>query len=155
MNDGGLPKLLVDWAQVLGAALSLLALMVALYALWKSKRDIADERRRQHDLEILREIGAHINANGDKWHVAHRILMISGKRDFPLTRAALYMPCDPTSANEFDRRYNEYRGRNGLPRPASSPDFDEQRWQMLGVRDDAGKSILRSEFNDAGERRLR
>ena len=52
-----LPKALVDWAQVLGAILSLVALVVAFLALYLEKRNAAAERRQQHELELLRDIG--------------------------------------------------------------------------------------------------
>jgi hypothetical protein len=55
--DWSLPSTLVDWAQVISAVLSLLALVLALFAIWKSKRDIALERRINHELEVLRDTG--------------------------------------------------------------------------------------------------
>ncbi|MFZ0873028.1 MAG: hypothetical protein WAN20_00515 [Pseudonocardiaceae bacterium] len=40
----------VNWAQIVGA----LGFPVALYALWRAKRDILAERRASHELEVLR-----------------------------------------------------------------------------------------------------
>jgi large-conductance mechanosensitive channel len=51
-----LPQALVDWAQLISAALSFLALAAALFAIWKSNRDIAKERRTTHELEVLRDL---------------------------------------------------------------------------------------------------
>jgi hypothetical protein len=55
-----LPQALVDWAQVAGAALSLAAIVVALFALWRQRADILRERRAYHDLELLRELTRHV-----------------------------------------------------------------------------------------------
>jgi hypothetical protein len=51
-----LPSALVDWAQVVSAVLSLLAIALALLAIWKSSRDIAHQRRIVHELEVLRDL---------------------------------------------------------------------------------------------------
>lgn len=51
-----LPKAVVDWAQVVGAGLGLVAIIVALFALWRQRHDMIRERRVLHDLETLREI---------------------------------------------------------------------------------------------------
>jgi hypothetical protein len=63
--DWSLPSALVDWAQVISAALSLLAVVLALFAIWKSKRDIAQERRINHELEVLRDLGELIYQFGE------------------------------------------------------------------------------------------
>jgi hypothetical protein len=51
-----LPQSLVNWAQVVGAALGLVAIVVALFALWRQRRDLVIERQAQFELEIIREL---------------------------------------------------------------------------------------------------
>lgn len=59
-----LPQALVDWAQVVGAVLSLFAIVVALVALLRQRADIVVERRADHELELLREL-THFVASPD------------------------------------------------------------------------------------------
>ncbi|MEV0800572.1 hypothetical protein AB0I34_22970 [Kribbella sp. NPDC050281] len=51
-----LPQTVVDWAQVLGAALGLVAIVVALFALWRQRRDAMIERKAQYELDLLRDL---------------------------------------------------------------------------------------------------
>jgi hypothetical protein len=55
--ESGLPKLLVDIAQVVGAIGSIIALALAGFAIYTAKRDLVEERRIQHELDVLRELG--------------------------------------------------------------------------------------------------
>jgi hypothetical protein len=98
--DWTLPSALVDWAQVIGAALSLLALVLALFAIWKSKRDIAHERRINHELEVLRDVGELIYQLGEvgvaslSWRsgigrLRAGLLMLPGSQDLPKLRVAV------------------------------------------------------------------
>lgn len=59
MTDTFLPDLpqdVVDWAQVAGAVLGLVAIIVSFYALWKQRRDQIADLQFQSDLETLRRI---------------------------------------------------------------------------------------------------
>jgi hypothetical protein len=54
-----LPELsdsIVDWAQVVGSALGLVAIIVSFYVLWKQRRDSLRDQKFQHDLETLRQM---------------------------------------------------------------------------------------------------
>src|SRR4051794_40846029 len=100
MGESGLPKLLVDGSVVIGTGLSHLALCVALYALWRQRRDLNaeqqrrhDESVRQHELEVLRNIA---NATGTGERVNERVLAAQlgmlPREDFPLTRSVVVPP---------------------------------------------------------------
>jgi len=102
--DWELPKSVVDWAQFLGALFSLFAVIAALIAMGKAKRDLRDERHRQHELDILRDIAKCLHVQdfgGFKWSedLAPLLLMLPDN-DLPLTRVALNMPT--TSATPGD-----------------------------------------------------
>jgi hypothetical protein len=55
--DGFFPRDLVDGSQIVGAILGLIALVVALVAIVKSNRDLPSERRIEHQLAALRDLG--------------------------------------------------------------------------------------------------
>jgi hypothetical protein len=94
-----LPSAVVDWAQVISAVLSLLALVLALFAIWNSKRDIARERRINHELEVLRDLGELIYQFGEvgmaglgrsgMGRLRAGLLMLPGSRDLPKLRVAV------------------------------------------------------------------
>jgi hypothetical protein len=91
MGDAGLPELVVDWAQVIGSVLSLLALIVAMYALWKQKRDLAAERRRLHELESLRKIGDLLEPEGKVNKGALSVqLKLLPLTELPMTQCAVF-----------------------------------------------------------------
>jgi hypothetical protein len=106
-----LPNALVDWAQLAGTILSLLALVLALLALVKAKKDLAAERLRQHDLDILREMGKSVNADPTHFRVSPQLvglLPMLPIEDFPLTRAALMMPTTPEATRRFDKQLDDF-----------------------------------------------
>jgi hypothetical protein len=51
-----LPQWIVDWAQVIGAALGLVAIVVAMFALWLQRRDSMIERKALYELDVLRDL---------------------------------------------------------------------------------------------------
>ena len=91
------PSALVDWAQVIGAAFSLLALVLALWAIVKAKRDLTHERRITHELEVLRDLGELMYEFGQLPHLSDGsiarlracLLMLPGSDDLPTLRVAV------------------------------------------------------------------
>lgn len=114
----------VDWAQVIGAALSLVALVVALFALWKSGRDIHAERKVQHDLEILREMGRPVAlAPEDHAMRAYRLLsLLYNAGGLSLSRAALGVRPTPECERAFAGDYPD-----AAPLPDMATDYDTLR----------------------------
>ncbi|MDT0353632.1 hypothetical protein [Pseudonocardia charpentierae] len=94
---------------MISAALSLLALIVALFAIWKATKDLAQERRRAHELEILRQmIGWEFVVEDDKklMYAAYLNLMVlPDQSDMPLTRAALGVRPTVEAMKSFARRF--------------------------------------------------
>jgi hypothetical protein len=97
------PAWLTDWSQIIGSGSSLVALVVAAIALIKAKYDLADERRRQHDLESLRGIAellelqrfADFEARLEiKAKIASRLLLLP-RQDMPTARAAISVASTP------------------------------------------------------------
>jgi hypothetical protein len=85
------PHELVDWAQVISAGLSLIALVVALYALAKGKRDLLRERRVAHELEVLRHIADALRSSFGSSSLLHLmrtyLRLLPGDQDLPIARA--------------------------------------------------------------------
>jgi hypothetical protein len=82
-TSGPFPQWLVDGSQVAGSLLNLVALVVALYAIVKTNRDLAEERLLTYELEILRELGAALH--GDVTRVSGLLYLLPGNQDMPLT----------------------------------------------------------------------
>jgi hypothetical protein len=175
-----LPKSIVDWAQVAGAALSFLALAIALYAIYRAKHDLVDERRRQHELEILREIGENIEPGrprfDDEGRVRGLIAMLPPERcDFPLTRAGLNLGSTEQGLQKFIDRYKPYRIQyesRCYPKldkaeimERVNADLEILKWRRWRAFDaearfllddsDNGIGIFRSELSSAVEKRVR
>ncbi|MCX4626597.1 hypothetical protein [Streptomyces sp. NBC_01443] len=162
-----MPNNLVDWAQVVGSALSLLALVLALYALWKSKRDLARERRRLHDLDLFRDMTDLVSQNEiSRWQAlgtGNRIMMLDSKDDFPMTRAALRLDSSTDGDLEtFDRNFHAY----ATAHPESfewthnqgsnvAVSNTESRWAYINAKPDMkSTSIILDEIRKAIERRM-
>src|SRR4051794_29060686 len=95
-----LPQWVIDWAQVVSAVLSLVALVVALIALWKADRDIALERRAVFELGVLRDLLDRL-ASSDGYEVARSLVVRSlvealPDDDLPLFRFAVRVAPDAT-----------------------------------------------------------
>lgn len=85
------PVWLVNWSQVVAAALGLLALIVACFAIWKARRDLAREGRVNFELDVLKEISK-ILSNGDKgevWREISTFVRMLPSDDLPTARAYL------------------------------------------------------------------
>jgi hypothetical protein len=97
------PQALVDWSQIISAALSLLALALALYAIVKAKRDLAAERRVTHELDVLRSVADALQSFGSSsllQLMRTYLHILPGEQDFPIARAQF----DVRSTNEAKQR---------------------------------------------------
>lgn len=86
----GPPQALIDWAQIVSAVLSLLALILALYAIVKAKRDLAAERRIAHELDVLRSIADALRTFGSSsllQLMRTYLHILPGDQDFSIARA--------------------------------------------------------------------
>ena len=129
-----LPNALVDWAELSGTILSLLALVLALLALAKSKRDLAIERHRQHELDILRDVGKSVASFPDgqveaKVHELIPLLMMLPSQDLPLTRAAFNMPTSLEASRQLDERLDELLTPEYMAKAYRPPDQDQETWE--------------------------
>ncbi|BBH69390.1 hypothetical protein ACTI_60750 [Actinoplanes sp. OR16] len=181
--EDGLDKLVVDLAQVAGAVLSLVAIVIAVLAMAKSNRDLAKERRRQHELEVLRDI-AEILARLDRetahtagdlmapfdevQHLKTRLILIKSNDDFPMTRAAIGAHPAERGAEAFAARF-----RTAVERKEKEFQQEEARggiaeWRniafelaafRLGLvvtpQEGGHGSILARELDDAIEKRMK
>lgn len=174
-----LPPTLVDWAQVSGTALSLLALIAAASATISAKRDLVTERRRQHDLEILREIGSRVPSDPlssatnaglsglDIVGISSLLLMLPRWPDFRFTRIALGTSNSRRDMLFFENQLDRHLTgvRKSLLRELLKDDsgriydqrvFDqEQRLRFVFAPNEDGESLFRSELNEAISRRMR
>ncbi|GAA4981912.1 hypothetical protein WHI96_02150 [Pseudonocardia tropica] len=155
-----MPQLVVDLAEVVGSTLSLLALVVALYALWVSRRDLVrerrhqiEDRRRHHELEILRRIGLALgssSADADREQITTLLMLLPPRTDFPLTRAALQVwPRAEATTRLVDQIRYDIRHRPTPPAVAEdwTPDV---RWEFVSRRRRAtDRSVVRDELNAA------
>jgi hypothetical protein len=107
-----LPPAVIDWAQVVSAVLSFVALAVALIALWKSDRDIARERRSVFELTVLRDLLNRLDSS-DGFEVASKLVVRSlvelmPPGDLPLFRFAVELdprlPLGALLTGELDSR---------------------------------------------------
>jgi hypothetical protein len=83
-------QILVDWCQVISAVLGLVALVVALFAVAKAKRDLVTERRVTHELDVLRSIADALRSFGSSSLVQLMrtyLQILPGYTDFPIARA--------------------------------------------------------------------
>jgi hypothetical protein len=89
------PHELVDWTQIISTGLSLIALIVALYAVVKAKKDLVRERRLVHELELLQRIADTLRSSLDPRYQSPQtalalqtyLRLLPGDEDLPLTRA--------------------------------------------------------------------
>lgn len=163
-----LPKLLVDGAQVIGSALSLLALVLALLALWVGRRDLRRERhdqlverRRIHELEILRRIGLALgseSASAEKEEIATLLMLLPPREDFPLTRAALQVWPRMEGTQElvtqirYELRHLAEQAPDQQVPHYWSPDV---RWRFVAQRRRSfDRSVIRDELNVAISARI-
>lgn len=142
----------VDLSQVVGAALSLVALIVALYALYKSNLDLTRELTNLHELEILRQIGSRLHPKADPLETAALIVLLPDT-DFPLARAGLTHDGTEKGQRAFDVGFQQY-----MTETDDSNQDEKAEWRYLGRRvwgSADSRSILRREFDDAVSRRVK
>jgi hypothetical protein len=149
--DWSLPSALVDWAQVISAVLSLVALVLALFAIWKSKRDIALERRINHELEVLRDLGELVYEFGefderlgssDIGRIRAALLMLPGSDDLPTLRVAVDARSSERARDDFSAKYSSWPGQ-----PHSG--YELERFQTVWRH-----GVVGPELEDAINRRL-
>jgi len=97
----------IDWSQFLSAIFSAVAIVVAFFAIWKSDRDIARERRTVHELEVLRDLSADIEGVDEELIPRLRcgLLLLPGESDFPMLRAAVDARATGRDIEAFRARY--------------------------------------------------
>jgi hypothetical protein len=147
-----LSKDLVDWAQVLGAVFSLVALSVAAVALVGAKRDLGRERRTAYDLEVLRELSNVVEGFGVQQAVRARslLLLLSGSADLPMVRAAVDARSSDAATREFTTRYPD---APALPTPTNeNRNGASERYRRLRFVNEDNTS--RTELDQAIKRRL-
>jgi hypothetical protein len=103
------PHWIVDTSQVVGAAGTVVAIVLATLALFRAETVAARERRIAHELEVLRGMAelvfGHVGP-AEARKLAAMLLMLRDWRDFPLTRTALGVePISLKARQEFRRRY--------------------------------------------------
>jgi hypothetical protein len=150
-----LPQWVIDWSQVFSAGLGLLALVVALFATWKAKRDLVTERRRAHELEILRDLGEILDRYGAGSEVSHAarsaLLMLPGSEDLPMVRVALDARPSEKSREIYTAKYPDAKDLPvGLIPPLSRGILMHDRLQLVRRHD-----AHRPELDEAIERRMR
>jgi hypothetical protein len=173
-----------DWPGWLSFISAVIALVIALYAIWQaykqandSRREIADERRKVFELEILRDLLGLQHAS-QIWSGRSLALVEALPRDdLPLWRAMIrlegpdqYLDPGGTVNTELEDRWKtkitEILDRRGAPParegsflpgallPSETEVWSERLWQALV--DDVKKSIKkRVEDDDEGPERKR
>ncbi|WP_147258787.1 hypothetical protein [Pseudonocardia hierapolitana] len=135
-----LPEAVVDWSQVISAGLSLLALVLALFAIVNAKQDLANERRIAHELDVLRSIADSLRSFGSSsllQLMRTYLHILPGNQDFPIARA------------QFDvRATDEAKQRLAEIKQSSPPSPIEQYHATQELLD-----IYRGELYDAIDRR--
>jgi hypothetical protein len=151
--DWSLPNNLVDWSQVVSAALSMIALGIALFAVWKAKRDLTAERRRVHELEVLRDLSAIVEQFGLGLvpRLRSSLLLLPGSDDLPLLRAAV----DARPSTQAVASFNEkYPGATALVEPTNiNRHAQRERYARFRIVRDDGTVVI--EMGEAIDRRFR
>jgi hypothetical protein len=157
----------IDWPGWLSFIAALIALVIALYAIWQayqqaddSRREIADERRKVFELEILRDLLALQHA--DQIWSGRSVALVEAlpRDDLSLWRAMIRLggpdqfvdresTVDTVAEDRWKTEITEILDRRGVP---SGRDWSERLWQALV--DDVKKSIKkRVEDNEGRERK--
>lgn len=103
------PSWLVDWSQIGGAIFGLLAFVIAIVAILQTKRTAIKERRRQHELEVLRRLAElfevrHFADRDTELDTKAKIaaqLMLLKTEDLPTVRAAISAGVSQSDLDKF------------------------------------------------------
>ena len=136
---------IVDVSQVVSAGLSLLALVAALYAIVKTNRDLARERRVAHELELIRgllQVRDQVEWKRYVRNLRAQLLMVPGSMDFPMMRAATEARASKDALVAFAARY-----------PHAPPLHVPECWSKRAAIA-ASDGVLLDEAVEAIERRL-
>ncbi len=89
-------QLVVDVSQILGAAIGVIALIVAMRARSGARRDLAKERRTVYELDLLRRLyeqldgrGRPLTSPGSLAQLFVHLVLLPDRDDLPMTRAAI------------------------------------------------------------------
>jgi hypothetical protein len=146
------PSALVDWCQIVSAGFSFLALALALYAIWKSSRDIARERRTVHELVVLRDLTEVIEQHGSAVipRIRSCLFLLKGSADLPMVRAAVDARPAQAAVRAFER---QYRGAPALDEPTkATQQARSSRYARFRLTRDDGTAS--DELDQAIQRRL-
>jgi hypothetical protein len=139
------PQGLVDGAQVVGAIIGVVALLVALVALLQAEKGLVRERRIAHELEVLRGLAAldtFTNLLRAAVALEKALTLLPDREDFPLTRVAVGLP----AAKDAERIYKEQYPQ---VRPLAPGTIDSARLHPLIL-----DGVYDKEWTDAINRRL-
>lgn len=150
--DWSLPTNLVDWSQVISAVLSMTALGIALFAVWKAKQDLAAERRSAYELDVLRDLSEIIEQFGTGLVPRLRscLLLLPGSEDLPLLRAAVDARPTAQAVISFNEKYPDAAS---LVEPTNiNRHARGERYARFRVVRDDGTAVV--EMDEAINRRL-
>ena len=141
-----LSKDLVDWAQLAGAFIGTVALVVAVFSIRKASRDLIRERQRIHEAEILREISEYIDRISAHFELRTLLMLLPGYDDMPMLRAAVGARPSKSYEDALRTKYPD----------SVMPDevFDLHEVKSNYVDRLRSDGILRKELDDALNRRL-
>lgn len=122
----------VDVAQIVGAIGTVIALIVAFRALISARRDLINEQRTAHELEILRALSEVLLGREEEHIKLFRcqlyLSLIPESEDMPLTRAAIGVRPTEDAVRDFAR---EFPGVPELPTTGSKEAAATERFGQL------------------------
>ena len=143
-------QLVVDVSQILGAAIGVIALIVALRARSGARRDLAKERRTVYELDLLRRLYEQLNHGGRALcgpeslaQLVTHLVLLPDMDEMPMTRAAVGANSTWVHDADFKNKY---------PAAPADDSTDETALQRLKFVLDDG--VFGAEFLNAVYRRV-